>query len=467
MRRTVAVISLLAGCGFTLTPGNAPPLDAPIDAPPLAEFGDGKDGPLDVTSTLVINRCHELVSVMGSDQLVVATWGDEPVGRRLLLLQVQDVFATSGDPASIDLAHQPADAGRWQEVVVASVDRTANQPVLTVRPTITVAFGTLPDRTRVAQACTVPEYTDVDVSAGGSLVATRWNGATGGVVALYAQGSVRLDGQIDTVGAGFRGGQRKPVNMDNDVTDLDTTNGRGGGKGESLDGRSWSREGRGNYSNGAGGGGGSHSGGGGGGGAGAGGLGGYQWNSSGNNVGPDTRGLGGSAFAFAPTVRLAFGGGGGAGHTRWTSTSPYCADGFGGDGGAGGGLVLVTAATIGGLGKIVAEGLPGTCTWPNGASGGGGGGTIRVHATTIASLGGISASGGAGGFNYDINGRAGPGGGGGGGHVVTRGAIGSALTISVAGGASGLHSDPDLTPFVNDDPWGATAGAIGVQTALP
>jgi hypothetical protein len=75
----------------------------------------------------------------------------------------------------------------------------------------------------------VPSFGDLTVGAGAVVTANRWNGATGGVVALRA-GSMRVAGSISAAGLGYRGGRWSQDDADcND--DLPTE------AGESISGR--------------------------------------------------------------------------------------------------------------------------------------------------------------------------------------------------------------------------------------
>ena len=78
----------------------------------------------------------------------------------------------------------------------------------------------------------MPEYTTVSVNPSSSLVAVPWNGATGGVVAFLATGTVTLSGSINANGAGFRGGcPRNDGSGAVGCTGLDEPAPAGGGQG--------------------------------------------------------------------------------------------------------------------------------------------------------------------------------------------------------------------------------------------
>ena len=169
----------------------------------------------------------------------------------------------------------------------------------------------------------MPEFTEVDVQPGGRIVASAWNGQTGGIIAFYASVRVTISGELTVDGMGFRGGVTSQNNGTQGVTVEDTTGGAGGGKGEGLDGRSWLLEGRGSMANGAGGGNAHNAGGGGAGNGGPGGGGSMQNPVQGNE--PNTFGRAGGAINLAPSQILSLGAGGGAGQQN---------NSLGGDGGA-------------------------------------------------------------------------------------------------------------------------------------
>lgn len=429
------------------------PRVSPVPAPPPLDSGDGHDGPLTVSTILVINTCHAVTTGDAAGITLDDTSGVLP-GTRLVVIQIQDDFAISGDPGDLVT---PGSAGLWEIVRATTVG-----PVVNSAPPLTHSYSS--SGTRRAQACTVPEFTDVTVTASGELRAAPWDGQRGGLVALFADGTLSVAGGVTASGAGFRGGQ--PSGNDGTaggVTDLDTVAGVGGGKGEGLDGRAFSTPlfGRGNLANGGGGGNRHNAGGAGGGAGGTGGAGGIERDSA-----PDTGGLPGARLVASWTAHLSPGGGGGAGHEN---------DGAGGPGGHGGGLVLLSARRWAAApGRISADGMPGSASLdpgtgsdPDGAGGGGAGGTIVASSLEAATFDGeISVRGGRGGDVDEDGGTAdpprGPGGGGGGGRAVVIGLVASMVVTS--GGEPGLNVQ-DGTPTAG--PWGAGRGADGVVDMGP
>lgn len=442
----IALAVLASACGRSgmLAP-SAPPgaiaeTPTPIASPTPAAgpFGDGRDGALDHSAgALALNSCEPVLS-SGASSVSLGVGNLAEAGDRLLLVQVQGgASPDSGDQAPLGLAHATG-TGLWELAEVASVSGG------TVTFTDALAFGYTTDSGHRAQACRVPQFTDVALASGASLVASPWDGETGGVVALLVSGTFALDGRVTASGAGFRGGAASTAQGGGGggLTDADTSDDDGGEKGEGFDVAAWSLNGRGNVHSGAGGGNRRSSGGGGGGSAGEGGTGGFE---RGAEV-DLTRGQGGARYDAPLTGRLLFGGGGGGGHR-------VAAD-AGGSGGAGGGLVLVLAPTLTGGGAIEADGADGQDAGDEaGAGGGGGGGTIVVWSNGPIAL---HARGGRGGDSNDDEVACGPGGGGGGGTVLVHS---SGASPETTGGAPGMSE-------LSEDTHGASSGADGRTTAF-
>lgn len=310
----------------------------------------------------------------------------------------------------------------------------------------------------------------------GPVTALPWDGATGGVVALDATGTLALGThQVSSDGAGFRGGGavlngwsgnrtlfRSPL-----ITDVDL-----GTKGEGVAGRPQTVAtstgtataptagypggdyGRGAPANAGGGGNGVNSGGGGGGNGGAGGRGGATW------LGAQPLGGRGGTAVPPSAARLVLGGGGGSGASN-DPPAPWS------NGGPGGGLVLVRATSVtGSSGAQVratgADGRPGSA---NGGGGGGAGGSVIVAASSIDAAVTIDVRGGAGagatgcnvggsGFSAAESGCGG-GGGGGGGAVLLPVGVSTGVSAVVTGG-----------PAAGSGMYVSTAGATGVVAAI-
>lgn len=422
--------------------------------PDLLATGDGKDGALTVVSgqSLVVNACVPVQSVMQT-ALQVGAFPVQPPGRVLLVLQMQDALQNPGVSVPIGSVADLGDAGKWQLVRLQSMQGGAGGAQLVVDRPIEPGIQPVGEG-RSVQVCTVPEYTGVDVQAGGTLAAEEYTGNSGGVLMFFANGKVVVNGTLTASGVGFDGADPRTENSGTtSVTDdeVDCSTGRAGERGESIDGRSEGSCGRGNYANGGGSGNAHNAGGAGGGLGGSGGAGGQEDSALGGN--PNTGGKPGVGLpAVLAANRLTFGGGGGAGQQN---------NGVAGGGGDGGGLIVVSAARIEGVGVIVANGSNGDDSgkngnFPDGAGGGGAGGMVIISATQSTFSGIVSANGGNGGsLSYIEDIKMGPGGGGGGGIVRLLGVQPSQSEVN--GGASGLFTGGTIVV-----PHGATAGAQGI-----
>ncbi|MCY1017601.1 adventurous gliding motility protein AgmC [Pyxidicoccus sp. MSG2] len=414
--------------------------------PALAELdsfgqGTGRDGPLSVTQAQLVVNVAVPVSTdtpAGSRVVRVAQLGGLKAQALVLIHQSSGFPATTASGGSTAVI--PDAVGRWELARVSSVSTT---PTLLRLTAPLVNSYSVPG----AQVVAVPEYTDVDLPTGTSLVAPPWDGKSGGIVAFLATGRVRNDGVVSADGAGFRGGAFEDhVAGPTGCTGLDPQPAQGGSlKGEGVVvSRFGTASGRGHLVNG-GGGANCHNGGGGGGGHGnAGGVGGRT--ASDVDSSRAEGGLGGAHMKYALVDQALFGGGGGAGEGNNNS---------GTGGGAGGGLVLVRADRVSGVGRISADGVSVAPTpGGDGAGGGGAGGAVIVRTAGDMDCGSVTARGGAGGSVTDALRQLGPGGGGSGGSVLVHGAD-LDCPIDVTGGAAG-------TTAFDGTVHGAGAGGAGV-----
>jgi hypothetical protein len=427
-----------------------------------------------------------------SIDLGAVTYGTTPIssGDALLVIQMQGAQINTtntsgyGDGTGTGrgyLNNSLMLAGRMEFVVAANsvplTGGTLNLMAALGKSFQNTAFGT--DGQYSYQIIRVPLYYDVTLS--GNITAPRWDGATGGVIVLYATNNIKMAGYtIDASGLGFRGGGGRAFTGSGAGSNADfitpATSNANGGKGEGiagtpkylnnnnafLDVSTYEGYPNGSYGKGApgnAGGGGTdgnpasnndeNTGGGGGANGGSGGGGGNAWNS-----GMTTGGRAGSSFGEVTPSRLVMGGGGGAGTTNNGTGSP--ANGFASSGAAGGGIIILSANAITGSGNVKANGSAGNLSVQNdGAGGGGAGGAILIYSKT-GSLTTLyaSAKGGNGGSNELTGGPShGPGGGGGGGILYSNTALNA--TSTVAGGNAGTTNGGTTT-------FGATAGAVGV-----
>jgi uncharacterized repeat protein (TIGR01451 family) len=437
------------------------------------------------------------------------------VGDLLLFIQAQDAAINSTNTGAYGDGFPGDPASGW-----TSINNSGNFEFVTATSAVAVTGGTLnfqgtgansgllntytsaayvagTQGQRKYQVVRVPQYSSAILSSG--LTAMIWNGATGGVLAIDVSSQLTLGGTVAVDALGFRGGGGRILGGGTGAaTDYITlaTDATNGSKGEGIAGTpryvvsgaiaslaqtptDTTVEGlpNGSYSRGAPGnaGGGAtdanptandqNSGGGGGGNGGGGGTGGFGWNSAGI-VG----GFGGASFPVS-TSALAMGGGAGAGTTNngsyWTPSTDTGNNNCGANctgiyssGGAGGGIVIIHAGSVVGVGTITSNGQIALATENDGGGGGGAGGTILVFATS-GGLGGLTANaiGGVGGTTWPEQApaafpgnRHGPGAGGGGGVILASAAL---------AGTSVIGGSPGVTTLANDA-YGATPGQPGV-----
>lgn len=400
--------------------------------PALAELdsfglGSGRDGALSVSAVgRVINTATPLtdLALVGAREVPVQSVTGFTRNTLVLIHQSAgtEEAVVASDGGTLELRRM----GHWELARVDAV--TASPPVLRLSEPLVHAY-TAPG----AQVVSVPEYTNVLVSAGGSVVARPWDGRSGGILAFLATGTVTNQGLISAEGAGFRGGAFLNHADLFGCTDLDSPPEAGGSyKGEGLRvGRFGTASGRGSVA-GEGGGGNCHNSGGGGGGNG--GRGGVGGRTSEADLTRAEGGLGGASAKYSLIDKFAFGSGGGAGEGN---------DDLGSGGGSGGGAVLVRARTFTGAGRFSSDGLSASHTpGDDGAGGGGAGGVLVLRAQDSLGCGSARAAGGNGGNVTYPNWVLGPGGGGGGGGVLLQGVTAS-CPKGVPGGAAGTINTSD------------------------
>ncbi|MEM6298563.1 MAG: hypothetical protein AAF740_07745, partial [Bacteroidota bacterium] len=407
-------------------------------------------------------------------------------------------------------------AGRY-EYVIADGDQAGNTinirtPLInsyeqSTTPTNTTATTGIGGRT--FQVIRVGNYRDLVVQNGASITAPKWNGSTGGIVAIDVNTLLTFntgagDIAIDVDGLGFRGGYRSSSFQDNSTDPWNSVPGNGnqpggdrddvnnddwqpGYRGEGIAGSPqwmWDIDGRvggattsypgiraevypencsgirlrnvdadagfGAPGN-AGGSAVEDMGGGGGGNSGFGGDGSYA--ASTYRTGPVSKG--GGAITDNETqngIRLFMGGGGGSG--GWDDDTNDTDQA--GSGQPGGGVILIRANDITGQGILTADGLGGFAQTSEAAGGGGAGGTILISTGQTNLTLTIRAKGGDGNTSQ---GTSGDGGGGGGGRIVLYNLSGSATVTTISTDVT--QGDPGLS---DAGVVAAGAGAGGVSS---
>ena len=432
----VGLLSLALGLAGLTTPTTA------RAEPDTFGTGDGHRGAfVGAVGEQVINAYAPLTAdaANGAMQVTIGAPFGDPAGFAVedlvMILRATGIAANeapSGVQTKLQLAVASGGAvGRYEFARV----KTVNATTLTFAKPLTQAFAK--DLTQVIK---IPEHTTVDIPLGSSIVALPWQpagtGFVGGIVAFLANGAVTVEGTVSADLRGFRGGAAAArvanlaVNCQNDDGTLEAGYAP---KGEGLVATEFGNDkgGRGNRSTGAGGGNCVENGGGGGGNEGAGGQGGLATLGL---PGASKSGLGGASVGYSLFTRMSFGAGGGAGEQK---------NGLGSGGGRGGGGVFLRALSLGGAGRISANGEAAANTQlvgleSDGAGGGGAGGSIAIRLVGDATCGGLDASGGKGGDSAQAGLLIfGPGGGGGGGRVLLQAKAVVACPIVTAGAANG------------------------------
>ncbi len=374
-------------------------------------------------------------------------------GDTVLMIQMKGaVIDTSNTPAFGTILDY-GNAGNYEFNFISA--KSGNQ--LTFINKLTRPYD-IPDG--VVQLVRVPKYKAAYFSGG--LIPLPWDGATGGIICVYATESVTSVEDIFCWGMGFRGGtgyNAGSTSCGQNNYYYPSTSQYAAYRGESIGSVSPNMiKGKGCIAGGGGGGNSHNSGGGGGGNGGSGGHGGYQSDSC-NAVPFNNGGVGGNSFLYNNTANKIFmGSGGGAGHTDNPGAQPL-------NGGAGGGIIIIITPVLEIFEELIySNGRDGeycnTANCNDGNSGAGAGGTILLSNTMVLGNLTLQTMGGKGADMYGAispGGKAGPGGGGGGGTLLYTGSSLPVNTTHVAtGGANGVVQQDA------NNPWGTTAGSPGV-----
>ncbi|HTE33584.1 MAG TPA: hypothetical protein VK666_24550, partial [Chryseolinea sp.] len=484
----------------------------------------GKNGNYIVTGANTIVNAYSAVTTnvsAGTTTVTVSNvatdLGGLTAGDLIMIYQAQGAAIQTTDDNNYGAVLAYNSAGLYEFAYVSSVAGNVITVGCTLKNSYTAAGH--------SQVIKVPQYNNLTINAGTSLIPAKWNGTTGGILSLHVNGTLTNNGTLSAEAQGFRGGKRDNLSSAYDATVVtlyrSPSADRGGEKGEGIAGYQadydaagmGGRYGRGAPANGGGGGNGHNAAGGGGAngnngntwtGAGVmdpnplylpawqldpdyisngnartnssgGGRGGYTYGSINANAfvnppgdaawGGDQRdavgGRGGRPLNSTVESRIFIGGGGGAGDGNNNASN---------DGGDGGGIVYIIANTISGTGTITAQGQVGYNTVPShndAPGGGGGGGTIIVKAFSFTNQT-LNANGGSGG-NQLIGGDESEGcaGGGGGGFIGIPtsgvGTCGTTNTYTYVFGINGTSTSASATEF---PPNGGTLGATG-QNDIP
>ncbi len=427
----------------------------------------------------VINKYTSVTAILSDDDnnvdsVVVTNSADFFVNDTVMLYCVKGAtIGTNADSTYLpgawpyppgDEAQAPRNTGRY--ALLRITEKIGNTLVFNV--TINEEIKPM-GAGEVAQLIRVRSYRYANVTSAG-LGADPWDPATGtgGVVALFVHGVLRLDGDIDVSGDGFNGAAGSTDNLYTaGCSSLDTLKFyepfylndslRAGLKGEGItDTMFYYNRGKASNINGGGGGNGLHAGGGGGSNFTAGVRGGAEstFCSPGVSVTGGAGGfdLGRNGWYYINnnvdrSNRVFFGGGGGSG----TQTIAFAST----DGGNGGGIVVIVADTIEGNGHYIrADGgdVSGTAVDGGAGAGGGGGGAIILEVSGYQSTLNLSAIGGDGG-NSSGSDTTGMGGAGGGGIYWLAGDNHTEISASFSTGTNGVFMSPiPIDPLDSPNP---------------
>ncbi len=321
------------------------------------KFGNGQDGELIISTDTIDNPIDAQTSGLQGTTTLYSTNPNFATGQKILIHQT---IGTNYGTYQIN------------EIVAYSPG------TITVKDPLNISYAT-DGAGNIAQVLVIKQYSNVTINNGATLSAKAWNGAVGGILYFYANGTITVNGTISAQGKGFRGGAQTnapqgphygyageaSMPLASARTNVATTNGGGGGREPDNNGGA-------------------------GGGNGTAGLGGHS-NSS----------QGGNAVGTADLSKLNFGGGGGA-----------AASGGGGmengqAGGNGGGIIGIAAKTLTVNGQITSRGNDGGIHATHFGGGAGAGGSIKLEVENanlgtnkVVALGGVGGGnrpGGAGG----------------------------------------------------------------------
>ncbi len=205
---------------------------------------DGRDGSPTITTTTVVNTYYpaehpttglEVSATAGDTQIYVGSSRagggvDVKAGDKLLIVQMQGADIDAGASIAVDDPYGDGAGGndRMGYLNTANMRAGLFEFVTALRPRIGGAIPLYGEgaggglintyvNSRVVsaslgfqtyQVIRVPNYEDLTISAGGSIMGAYWDGATGGVIIINASGTVTFDsGIIDGSRIGFRGGE--------------------------------------------------------------------------------------------------------------------------------------------------------------------------------------------------------------------------------------------------------------------
>lgn len=330
------------------------------------QFGTGKDGSVTVSTTVDFNvnnspfttNANAFGSFTGTSGNTSGTVTDR--------YGFWSSYVFEGDYV---LIHQTQttnslNAGIWElNVVTGGIPSGGGSSTLTLKYPLQNTY------TSGCQIIKMPQFSNLTVNNGAVLVQSAWNGTWGGIIALFCNDTVTINGQLSTNDRGYRGGAGRDFGSTSFTgenwanTGLQKVNAENNGGGGS-DGDNGASKGA------SGGGGGNRT------------LGGAGSTEGGGAQG----GEGGNiSTTYAECQLVTFGGGGGGGSRTGSGAYPA--------GGVGGGIIFIFSKNIVLNGLVNSNGQGGQ-TSGDGGGGGGAGGSILFKAIT-ATLGSSTAAVGA------------------------------------------------------------------------
>ncbi len=334
--------------------------------PVTMDYGDGSDGDVTITSAdTVINNYTYLTSnaSVGDTTVSVNDSSSFSAGDLVLVIQMQS-------------ATDPSNVGNYEFHRVVSV--SSGQLTLDSGLTFDYTTGTFNSTSAEAsQVIRVPEYNNLTVEDGASVVAPAWDGQVGGIVVFKVANNLTFigTGQVNVHAKGYRGGSCNGCGNNawgqqgEGITGLGensldaNVNGGGGGYGPS------------GYNGEPGAGGGCYTAG---------------------EMGDSTHDSTGGEAVCVPEKLIMGGGAGAGGDDDLKTPLPQYVDGAG--------AAFISAQNISNL-NIDASGEDGISTnnTAGGTTGGGAGGTVKVYFSTLTE-GVIDVDGGSGGVDADDKG---------------------------------------------------------------
>lgn len=341
-------------------------------------FGDGSSSSLTINVDTVEAPIDSACSGIIDTTTLFATNASFAVGQKILIIQMMG-----------------PNAGLWQITTIQGY--TAGQ--ITTQDPLIIGYSS--SNPSAAQVRVLPQYTSVIVNGGVTYSPKPWNGATGGILAFLANGTITVTGTISANGTNSGNSTSWPGGGASQITAAGMTGGgfRGGNSygyntnpagptGQCGEGTGGPRANQTANNGNGGGGGGQNIGGNSAGGGGANGTGGGNATFSGG-----TNATGGVTAGTTDLTAMVMGGGGGG-------SSFYAAGGNTIQGApSGGGIVFINAPSVVVTGAITANGGHATNTGNLAGMSGAAAGSILVKGQTcVLGSGLIQAVGGVGGF---------------------------------------------------------------------